>query len=81
MRTPTWFSDMNEQQQKTIEKWRKRQVYCVAMGNLGGLGVLIGLSAGSVVLFVIGMILFLFALVGVFVGGVFAWQAARSSPS
>ena len=70
---------MNEQQRNTIDKWRRRQIYCVAIGNLAAIVLLLGFALGSYWLLGIGVVAFLLCLLGVFVGGYFTSQAARSS--
>ncbi|GAA4432022.1 hypothetical protein GCM10023155_26460 [Bremerella cremea] len=78
---PTWSEEMNEEQRLTIEKWRRRQIYCVAIGNLAAIIALMGIALGSFILLGIGAVAFLGCLLGIFVGGYCASQAARSSSS
>ncbi|MHC2069165.1 hypothetical protein ACYFX5_16965 [Bremerella sp. T1] len=72
---------MNDEQRAAIERWRKRQIYCVAAGNLAAIMFLMGIALGSRILLGIGAVVFLGCLGGIFVGGFFASQAAKSSSS
>ena len=72
---------MNEEQRDAILKWRKRQIYCVAVGNLAAIVFLLGIALGSSLILGIGLMAFLACLVGIFVGGFLASRIANSSCS
>ncbi|QDU78032.1 hypothetical protein Pan97_51120 [Bremerella volcania] len=70
---------MNDEQRAAIEKWRKRQIYCVAVGNLAAIIFLMGIALGSNLILGIGGAAFLVCLGGILVGGYFAHRIANSS--
>lgn len=72
---------MNDEQRAAIEKWRKRQIYCVAIGNLAAIIFLLGIALGSNIILGIGCVAFLVCLGGILVGGYFASRVANSSSS
>jgi len=70
---------MNDEQRAAIEKWRKRQIYCVAVGNLAAIVFLMGIALGSNLILGIGCVAFLICLGGILAGGYLASRAAKSS--
>lgn len=72
---------MNDEQRAAIEKWRKRQIYCVAAGNLAAIVFLMGIALGSNLILGIGFVAFLICLAGILVGGYLASRIANSSSS
>ncbi len=81
MRTPTRDYGMNEEQRDAILKWRKRQIYCVAVGNLAAIIFLLGIALGSNLILGIGFVAFSVCLGGIFLGGYQASRIANSSSS
>lgn len=81
LRTPTRDSSMNDEQRAAITKWRKRQIYCVAAGNLAAIVFLLGIALGSNLILGIGFAAFLVCLGGILLGGYFASRVASSSSS
>ncbi|MEW4563606.1 hypothetical protein AB1K70_13825 [Bremerella sp. JC770] len=70
---------MNDEQRAAIEKWRKRQIYCVAVGNVAAIVFLMGIALGSNLILGIGCSAFLICLGGILAGGYLASRAAKSS--
>ncbi len=76
---PHSATTMNVEQRNAIDRWRKRQIYCVAAGNVAALIFLIGIALNWLALIGTGAVAFLVCLAGILGVGVITARIARSS--
>ncbi|PQO31726.1 hypothetical protein [Blastopirellula marina] len=70
---------LSDQQRNAIDRWRKRQIYCVAAGNVAAIVFLIGVALNWLSLVGSGAIAFVVCLAGILGAGVITSRIARSS--
>lgn len=70
---------MNKEKRIAIDRWRKRQIYCVATGNIAAIVFLIGVATNWLPLVGIGAGVFVICLAGILGAGVITARIARSS--
>lgn len=70
---------MNDEQRHAIDRWRKRQIYCVAIGSVAVLVLLLGIALNVPVLFFVGVGVFLVCLGSILGVGLLTDRIARSA--
>lgn len=68
---------MNDEQRSAIDRWRKRQIYCVAVGSIAVLVLLLGIARNITVLFFVGVAVFLVCLISILGIGIVTDRIAR----
>lgn len=61
---------LSEEQRNTIDRWRKRQIYCVATGNLAAILFLVGIAMNWLSFVGIGAAVFVVCLAGILAAGI-----------
>lgn len=78
-RTPHCESRMNQEQRDAIDRWRKRQIYCVAIGSVAGLVLLLGIALNIPSFFFLGTGVFVVCLGSILGVGILTDRIARGA--
>ena len=70
---------MNVEQRNAIDRWRKRQIYCVAIGSVAVLVLLLGIALNLPILFFLGGGVFTVCLASILGVGIVTDRIARTA--